>query len=144
MGRNSAGKSIMLENSSKVVPWRNDVVVAAEGELDRIGRPAPLDGPLSATMVFTFLRPKSVKRSKRSHPSVSPDLSKIVRSTEDALKTAGVIRDDCLIVELVARKTYENEDVLALDRSGAVIIIEPVLPLVLPPSLGGELLQLGA
>jgi Holliday junction resolvase RusA-like endonuclease len=136
MGKTSQGKAIMLENSNKVIPWRNAVMVAAQEELDRIGRPAPLDGPLMVVMVFTFLRPASVKRSKRLHPSVFPDLSKIVRSTEDALTQAGVWRDDALVVDAVTRKRYANEDAWALDRAGCLIDISPVVPLELPPGRG--------
>jgi crossover junction endodeoxyribonuclease RusA len=136
VGRNSQGKGIILENSEKVIPWRNEVSEAATRELDRIGRPAPFDGPLSVLMVFTFLRPKSVKPSKRLHPSVYPDLSKIVRATEDALTDAGVWRDDALVVDLVTRKRYANEDAWALDRSGCFIRIASVVPLELPPGRG--------
>lgn len=136
VGKDSKGKGIILENSDKVIPWRNEVSEAAVRELDRIGRPAPFDCPLQVLMVFTFLRPKTVKRSKRLHPSVYPDLSKIVRSTEDALTDAGIWRDDALVVDLVTRKRYANEGDQALDRSGCLIRIEPVVAWELPPGRG--------
>jgi Holliday junction resolvase RusA-like endonuclease len=136
MGISKQGKGILMENSPKLIPWRNAVSAAAQEELDRIGRPAPFDCPLSVMMVFTFLRPGSVKRSKRSHPSVYPDLSKIVRATEDALTDAGVWCDDALVVDLFARKTYQNEDHWALDRAGCFLRILPVLPLGMPPGRG--------
>lgn len=141
VGTTKSGKGIMVENSDKVKPWRTAVATAAEAELYRLGRPAPLDQPLRVTMVFTFLRPASVKRSKRSHPSVTPDLSKIVRSTEDALTQAGVWRDDCLVVQLLAAKYYPNEGPGALDRSGVLIFIEPVVPWIM--SGGTPLLEIG-
>lgn len=136
MGKNSQGKAIMLENSPKLIPWRNEVSLAASRELDRIGRPAPFDCALDVMMVFTFLRPKSAPKSKRAHPSVYPDLSKIVRATEDALTDAGVWKDDALVVLLQARKTYQNESHWALDRPGCVIHIAPVLALDMPPGRG--------
>ena len=118
------GKGIMVESSAKVAPWRQDVKSAAEAVLETLGRPPPFTGPLAVRMVFTFLRPASVKRHKRPWPSVAPDLSKLCRSTEDALKQGGVIHDDALIVEYTRlAKVYANEDEDALDRSGVLIII---------------------
>ncbi len=142
MGVSKQGKGILMENSPKLIPWRNAVSTAAQEELDRLGRPAPFDCALDVMMVFTFLRPASVKRSKRSHPSVYPDLSKIVRATEDALTDAGVWCDDALVVKLQALKTYQNEAYWALDRAGCVIHIAPVLPLDLPPGRGNLELEM--
>jgi Holliday junction resolvase RusA-like endonuclease len=136
MGISKQGKGILLENSPKLIPWRNAVCVAAQEELDRIGRPAPFACALQALMVFTFLRPSTVKRSKRPHVSVYPDLSKIIRATEDALTDAGVWKDDALVVKLEAWKTYENETYGALDRAGCFLRIEPVVPLDMPPGRG--------
>lgn len=137
-----SGKGIMLENSSKVEPWRVDVKAAAEAVLDSLGRPSPFQGAVVVRMVFTFLRPLSVKRSKRPWPSVAPDLDKLARSTGDALKSAGVIRDDCLIVEYTRlAKVYANEDPEALDRSGVMIIIGELVdsvPLVGTPTNGSR------
>lgn len=126
------GKGILVENSAKVKPWRDSVMAACHEELERTGRPAPFDCALHVEMTFTFLRPKSVSRSKRSHPSVFPDLSKIVRSTEDALTQAGIWRDDALVVSLLASKFYANEGLRALDRAGVVIVVEPVVSLCVP------------
>lgn len=120
----AGGKGIMIESSAKVAPWRQDVKAAAEAVLDTLGRPSPFTGPLAVRMVFTFLRPASVKRHKRPWPSVAPDLSKLCRSTEDALKSAGAIHDDALIVEYTRlAKVYAGEDPDALDRAGVLIII---------------------
>jgi Holliday junction resolvase RusA-like endonuclease len=136
VGKNSKGAGIILNTSPGLIPWRNEVCLAAERELDRIGRPAPFSGPVQVIYVFTFMRPKSTSRSKRLHPSVAPDLSKIVRATEDALTDAGVWKDDALVVDFMARKRYANEDVWSLDRPGARIEVTPVVPLDLPPGRG--------
>lgn len=119
-----AGKGIMIESSAKVAPWRQDVKQAAEAVLAELGRPSLFTGPVAVRMVFSFLRPASVKVTKRPLPSVAPDLSKLCRSTEDALTSAGVWRDDCLVVEYTRlAKVYCSEDPEALDRPGVVIII---------------------
>ena len=120
----AAGKGVMIESSAKVAPWRQDVKNAAEAVLDSLGRPSPFQGAVALKMVFSFLRPPSVKRAKRPWPSVYPDLDKLARGVLDALKAAGVIKDDCLVVEFTRlAKVYAGEDPEALDRPGAMIII---------------------
>lgn len=114
----------MVEQNAKVEPWRADVKKAAEAVLEDLGRPPVFSGPLAVRMVFTFNRPASVKRAKRPYPSVVPDLSKLCRSTEDALTAAGVWTDDARVVEYTRlAKVYAQEDPEALDRPGVVIII---------------------
>lgn len=126
------GNGVMIESSKKVKPWRQDVKYAA---LDAIGDTwAILDGPLAASMVFTFARGKGHYRTGRNahllrdtapaRPAVYPDLSKIVRSTEDAL-TDLVWKDDARVVEYVRlAKVYAgSQDPDALDAPGAVIRI---------------------
>lgn len=120
----------MVESSKKVKPWRKSVETAAisaildaaiRGERSRF----PLDGPLVARMVFTLPKPATAKG--RKHPYTTPDLSKLCRSTEDALKTAGLIADDARIVEyLRLAKVYPGGDPEALDRPGVRIRIESI------------------
>lgn len=113
-----------LENSPRLEPWRQDVKGAAEAVLDSLGRPQPFQGAVVMRLVFTFARPASVKRSKRPWPSVYPDLDKLARGVLDALKAAGVYRDDCLVTEFTRlAKVYVGGDPEALDRPGAVILI---------------------
>lgn len=118
------GKVTMLEQTRKtLVPWRKAVTEQAAEQYDR---PAPLDVPLSFGMIFLIKRPKSVRRP---YPSVTPDLSKLVRGTEDALKVAGVIRDDALIVryhELEKRYAADGE------QPGVLISILPLAAVALP------------
>jgi len=124
------GKGIMVETSKKTAPWRADVIGAVRRYVDEWPDFAPYDGPLIGRMVFTFARPASVSRKKRPYMSVAPDLSKLIRSTEDALQAAGAIRDDCLIVEYTRQaKVYVGEDPEALDAPGALIVLGPLVPL---------------
>lgn len=132
------GKGVMVESSKHVKPWREDVRQAALAALSlQIG--GPLDGPLVARMVFTLQRPRSHYRTGRNahllrdaaplRPAGYPDTSKLLRSTEDALKSGGAIRDDSLIVEYTrAAKVYAGEDPEALDRPGVRIHIEALAP----------------
>ncbi|MBT2453325.1 MULTISPECIES: RusA family crossover junction endodeoxyribonuclease [unclassified Streptomyces] len=103
------GGGRMIESSAKVKPWRESVVWMAVAARQKIKGFTKLDGPLAADMVFCFDRPKGhmgtgrnaglVRPSAPMRPDVTPDLSKLVRATEDALTTSGVYRDDALIVE---------------------------------------------
>lgn len=126
-----SGKIITQEMSKRVKPWREAVVSAS---VEARNGAAALDGPVHVEMVFTAVRPKSHYRTGRNahllrddaptQPMTAPDLSKLARSTEDALKTAGVYRDDALIAEYRRlAKVWAGEDRDALDSPGAVIRI---------------------
>jgi Holliday junction resolvase RusA-like endonuclease len=124
------GKIVTVENSPNLAPWRQDVRHAAEAVLTEAGRPQPFAGAVVMRMVFSVARPSSVKRSKRPWPSVYPDLSKLCRAVEDALVSAGVMKDDALIVEYTRlAKVYCNEDPESLDRPGVVILIGELVDL---------------
>src|SRR5262245_13510375 len=90
------GHAIMVESSKKVKPWRQDVKAAAIAA--RNGSP-PIDGPISLRMVFTVPKPTSAPKRRRTFAMRKPDLSKLARSTEDALVDGGLIADDARIVE---------------------------------------------
>lgn len=124
MGQSKAGRPVMRESSRKVKPWREDVKGAAE--FVRAGA-APLDCPLSVRMVFTMPKPASAPKRKRTWPMRTPDLSKLCRSTEDALTQAGVWRDDARVVnyERLA-KVFPGEDPEALEAPGVRIEIKVI------------------
>ena len=120
----ATGKStaVLLESSKKVAPWRGAVEAAARLQLAALGDWTVLDGPLCADMVFTLPKPTSAPKRTRTWPTRYPDLSKLLRSTEDALTTAGVWADDARVIEyrqLV--KVFPGEHPDALDSPGAVI-----------------------
>lgn len=129
------GNGIMIESSKAVKPWRDDVKNAAENTIaEQLGTIYPLDAPLVVRMVFTAARPKSHFRTGRNahllrdnapaRPAGIPDLSKLIRSTEDALTAAGVWRDDARVVEYErTAKVWIGEDLEALDAPGVRITI---------------------
>lgn len=125
--RQFTGKVNLVEQTHKTLkPWREAVT---EQAAEQYQRPAPLDVPLSVGMVFLMKRPKSVRRP---HPSVTPDLSKLVRAVEDALTDAGVWRDDALVVRYhELAKVYYHPD-MALDGPGVLISIRPLAAVSLP------------
>ena len=117
--KRALGPGRMVEMSRHVKPWREDVRAAALSYL-----PAgwvPLDEPLVVRMTFTLAKPASAPKKRQTWPMRTPDLSKLVRATEDAMTTAGVWRDDARVVDLRAVKAYPDEGYDALSRPGAVI-----------------------
>lgn len=119
-----AGHGMMIESSKKVKPWREAVKHAALLERDYA---PPLDEPLIVRMVFTMPKPASAPKRRRIWPMRTPDLSKLIRSTEDALTDSGVWKDDARVVEYSrTAKVFPNEDPEALDAPGVRIEITTV------------------
>lgn len=116
------GHGMLAESSKKVKPWRQDVVAAAKAVLGE--GTAPMDGNLVVRMVFTLHKPAGAPKTRRTYPNKKPDVSKLARSTEDALVTAGAIKDDARIVGFERLfKVYPNEDPEALSSPGVRIEI---------------------
>ena len=108
------GRAIITDvNPSTLRTWRDDVKHAA---LDAMNGHPPLSGPLELLVTFVLIKPASVKRV---WPHVRPDLDKLLRSTGDALTTAGVYGDDSQLVKITAQKVYGV-------HSGAEVIVREV------------------
>ena len=124
------GNGIMIENSKRVKPWRQDVKEAAlnhyQGEV--------IDQAVEVEIIFIFVRPKSHfgtgKNSRKLKPSAPVfvtskgigDIDKLQRSTYDALSESSggnVLKDDSLIVQNRNSKRY----CVAGENPGAKIII---------------------
>lgn len=126
-------RTVVTEVSPLVKSWRADVMNAAYraiGEHNTLNEEPwrPISTACQARMVFSFSRPKSVPRHKRPYMSIDPDVSKLARSTEDALQAAGVLKDDNLIVDYIRlAKVYCDEDPEALPVPGALLILVPLL-----------------
>lgn len=127
MRRTKAGglTPVLRESSAKVKPWRAAVADAAiTAVVATPHRPwFPLDGPLVARMVFTLPRPKSKRADEAPAADRKPDVSKLIRSTEDAL-TGIVWSDDARVVGYDrVWKTYPGADPDALTVPGAVVAV---------------------
>lgn len=127
------GQTILVESSAKVKPWRTAVEQAVMLAYPPGSRTDQIlcRGPVALDVTFTLPRPKSAKSGAR--PATRPDLDKLVRSTKDALKTAGVYEDDGRVVSLIATKEYpggqhidDGEESRVLQLPGAVIHVECV------------------
>lgn len=109
------GRAVVVDDNKKDLrDWRADVVAAACDALTAAGWPtSPPEGAFGVHLVFRLRRPKS---TKRQWPTVRPDWEKLARSVGDALKTAGVYRDDAQVVRGIVDKEYG-------DRPGVLIKI---------------------
>ena len=136
----ATGKSnaVLVESSKKVKPWRKAVelavrtAIAARADSARIPKDRdeaiamlpPIDGPIMARVVFTLPKPKSAPVRRRTWPDRYPDVSKLTRSTEDAISSAGLWADDARVVEYNRQaKVFPGEDPEALDTPGCIITI---------------------
>lgn len=128
-GRASSGRIVMRESSKYVTPWREAVKEAARraAGVDEVTgilpSPFPLDGTLIGEAIFTLPKPKAAPKNRVTYPATHRnDTSKLLRSTEDALKDGGLIVDDGLFVEyLRLAKVFPNEDEDALGYPGAIV-----------------------
>jgi Holliday junction resolvase RusA-like endonuclease len=83
-----------------------------------------LRGPLMVSMIFTLSKPASAPKTRRTWPDRMPDLSKLVRSTEDAITDAGLWEDDARIVEYQRlAKVFPGEDADSLPTPGVRVRI---------------------
>ena len=92
---------IVQVNSKKHKAWRTAMTQTALATLPADWE--PIDGPCELIVNFYMPKPASVKRSL---PTVSPDLDKLIRAVGDSLTDSGVVVDDSRIVRISARKLY--------------------------------------
>jgi len=105
--------------------------VVFKNEVQRIARKQyrydPLLGALQITAIFTFKRPKTVRR--RYH-TVRPDCDNLLKGLLDALN--GVLyKDDCQVVECYGIKEYGNEDQISIIVNQLESQEYPITPTVL-------------
>jgi Holliday junction resolvase RusA-like endonuclease len=112
------GRTVVTADNKKTRPWRQDVAAAAEKATDENGvrRRYLGDTPIVVDVAFYMPRPKGhygtgrnagqIKASAPAFPTVKPDVDKLARAVLDALKTAGIYRDDAQVVDMYPRKRY--------------------------------------
>lgn len=116
----------MIEMSGYVKPWRAAVKAAAIEAITVGSWRGTFEGPVILNVTFTLKAPVKTPKG-RIYPSTTPDLSKLIRSTEDGITESGLWRDDALVVVVTAQKLYPGQ-VGALDRPGAHIVVTPLGP----------------
>jgi len=99
------GNKIVLVEANKNLPaWRRLVTEKLEAANSSC---QPLTGAVSLDVMFFMPRGKTVKREM---PTVPPDLDKLIRAINDSATDAGIIEDDSQVIEIVAYKFYEAEN----------------------------------
>ena len=85
--------------ATELATWRALIALAAK----QAGC-TPIDSPIIISMRFQLKRPKTVKRD---HPTVPPDLDKLVRGVLDGL-TNTAYSDDSQVIDIKASKVYSE------------------------------------
>lgn len=116
----------MVESSKKVKPWRAAVEAAAREALLYSASWEPgTDAPLYMDVTFLLPAPKRIPANRRGWPTTIPDSDKLWRSTNDALTTAGVWKDDSVVVKWAGSKTYSSQ-------TGALIALTELPQFLVP------------
>lgn len=122
-------RAIVTSANPRLKDWEGNVRAAAQIYAETNF----FDGPVALELAFYLPKPKSAPKS-RTHCTTRPDLSKCIRSTEDAL--IGVLfTDDSAVVDVKASKHYAPEGSAAC----VVITVRAAAP---PVAVPGELFAL--
>lgn len=117
------GRPSVHGNAERLKPWRLGVQWAAQDLLRLHDR---LDGPVEMRLLFSFNRPANHYGTGRNahllrdgaplYPCTraTGDLDKLQRAVLDAVEASGLLRDDVLVVRVMAEKVWagEHEDAL--------------------------------
>lgn len=91
---------IIHTQGSALAAWRSAIALQA-----KLAGATPFEGAINIEMTFTMPKPRTVTRS---HPTVPPDLDKLVRAVLDGL-TAIAYRDDAQVTQIRASKVYGQD-----------------------------------
>jgi Holliday junction resolvase RusA-like endonuclease len=116
----TTGRVIVTEDCKRSKDWRTAVAFKASEAIK-----SPFAGPVEVRFEFLMPRPKGhfgsgrntgiLRSSAPAYPAVKPDVTKLVRSTEDAMK--GIAwNDDAQAVRQIGEKRYA-------EIAGAIITI---------------------
>ena len=98
------GSVYVRDANPNLKDWRYGVHFVLQSK----GKGPPWEGPICLELEFQLLRPPSVSEKKRPYPTVKPDLGKLGRAVEDAMKGIA-LRDDAQIVVCSYSKRYRDE-----------------------------------
>ena len=101
------GRAVLVEANKKLPAWREAVTLAARLAMHNTEQVEPFDTPLR--IAVTFFMPKPAKPKWSIFPASKPDLDKLIRGVLDSLTKAGTIKDDALVVEILAKKLWVGE-----------------------------------
>lgn len=107
------GSFVHIYTPATAKVWKGLVASAAKPFLS----PVPIEGPLSLSLDFRFVRPKShftskgaLSKSARLAHTTKPDADNLAKAVMDALTDAGLWKDDTQVVQLNVTKSYADTD----------------------------------
>jgi Holliday junction resolvase RusA-like endonuclease len=110
------GPHIVLVEANKDLPaWREHMKKMLELKMMEFDN--RFDVAVSVSLTFWLRRPKTVTRQ---YATQTYDLDKLTRAVFDSLTQSGVIKDDSFVVDLTARKLYDD-----LHEPGVLISLTP-------------------
>lgn len=98
------GQGRIIAANPNLNKWRESIAK----QIRQQGVISPVEAPCKVELVFTLPRPKTVTRK---HPSVKPDLDKLIRACCDSFsleRYVQIIKDDSQIISIKATKQYES------------------------------------
>lgn len=105
-GKRGKMRAAITNDNPKAKSWQRAISIVAASSAERV-----FTGPCRVTLRFQMARPK---RTKRTYPSVRPDLDKLIRCALDGM-TGVVFGDDSQVVEVTAKKAYDSEPGMVVD-----------------------------
>lgn len=121
-------RAIITSDNKDLKSYRQEVSKAALAQRHELGFYEVMfvkHVPVVAVFRFYFAKPDSVSKKRKAHV-VRPDLSKLIRATEDAL-TGIIYADDAQIVSIDAKKEYGLPERVEVTISGKVVETEQSL-----------------
>lgn len=114
------GKGRMVEQVKGSTDWKDAVSKAVrEKVLDETNEvPINYIGPVSVSLIFLLPQPKS-RKGKQATSQRDGDVDKHSRNVLDSLQAGGLLKNDSQVVELYARKQYDEASI------GVVIRVKP-------------------
>jgi len=106
-GTSKAGRGILTTACARTKPWRAAIIAALTGG---DGRPLEqFDGGVIVAYEFVMPRITALPKRRDAPPHTKkPDVDKLQRAVNDALKASGVIGDDSCIVAGQYLKRYAD------------------------------------
>jgi len=99
------GNRVVLVEANKSLPgWRNTLESALKHHW---ADQEAITEAVSIELTFWLTRPAT---NRREAMTTKPDLDKLCRAVFDCAVRAGIVKDDALVVDLVASKHYADEN----------------------------------
>lgn len=109
----------MAPDNERAKPWMSHIASEAAKYFDK-----PIDGAVTLTLAFELTRPKghfgakgNLKLSSPRYPTKKPDITKLVRAVEDALKGIAWHDDSCVVSQSNTKRYSERNGVtISIDK----------------------------